>query len=65
MSAETVAFAELVRAAANYTRLWCQTCNCEQAHERLEVPAQVTGVARTEEYWQCSRCQNLLIWKMP
>ena len=62
MSAESVAFGELVRAAVNTTRLYCIRCQVEQAHERLDVPAQVTSVARTGEYWQCCRCKNVLIW---
>ena len=55
-------FVRLVGQAANYTRLYCVKCDGDQAHERLDVPAQVTSVARTGEYWRCARCGNILIW---
>jgi len=71
MSAETVAFAELVRAAAQYTRLWCQTCNCEQAHQQYTVrvrpigaQSSATDYATNAAYWRCVRCGNVLIWTM-
>ena len=59
MSAETVAFAELVRAAVNTTRLYCQHCQAEQAHQFV-----VLGRGMSE-YWECIRCGNVQNWKMP
>ena len=60
MSAETVAFAELVRAAVNYTRLWCQHCQAEQMHQPW-----TERTAGPVEYWRCCRCGLVQNWKMP
>ena len=67
MSAESVAFGELVRAAVNYTRLWCQTCNCEQAHDKAILSISFASWTGTErhEFWRCIRCGNVQNWKMP
>ena len=69
MSQETVAFAELVRTAAQYTQLWCQTCNCEQAHQQYNVHERPIGAlsstmnyATNAAYWQCVRCGNVQNW---
>jgi len=71
MSAETVAFAELVRAAAHYTRLWCQHCQADQAHqlhivlvEPMQSHIAQSDYATNGDYWACVRCGNVQNWTM-
>jgi len=64
MSAETVAFVELVRAAANTTRLYCIKCDGDQAHQLIIAPATTTVGSGSAEYWACVRCGNVQGWTL-